>query len=1121
MKNNRAALTVFKASAGSGKTFRLAVEYLKQLILNPKAYESILAVTFTNKATEEMKMRILSQLYGLSRRLPSSDNYMKRICAELSERQQEEITPEFVSHQASEALTYLLHNYSSFRVQTIDKFFQTILRNLTRELNLSPNIRVEIDAKNAEHDAVDHLIDNLKPNDDVLRWILEYVNANLDSDSNWNVIQSVKKFGEELIKDDYNEYADEFAELFEKKTGFFNNFTSSLLAMRGAMQKAVNERGKDILQALNAHGYSTDNLSSYMGKYIAKLPMSTIAECAPGATAINGAEDDENYMKKWVTSKAPAALKQLVDDELRPLLRTFLKEYDNCSKIDGSISTTLKHLSELRLLGAIRKQIEDENKENSRFLLSDTQSLLAKMIDDSDSPFIYERIGSRLHQIMIDEFQDTSRIQWQNFRVLLNDCMSHGHDNLIVGDVKQSIYRWRSGDWRLLNNIKNEFVQKIDEKTLSYNFRSSSRVIEFNNTFFRNSSRETYFTESQNLSKCETNSLRKAYRYSDLMQFVPENHEESGFVKVTVLPDDENYVDQQVRHTIDIIKELKDKGAKDSDIAIIVRKNNLIKIIAPELIKEIPGITIVSDDGFDLQSSVAVKIMMNALQLLLTPDDKIVKFMLVRDYQTAVLRSEDSITTLLLSDLDKLLPKEFLATREKLLMMPTYTLFTHLFRIFNLKSLTEESSYVATFFDNISEYIVNNSSDIQSVLDFWNTSLLKKKIESDRPDGLRMLTIHKSKGLEFTNVICPFVDWEYSRNDELFWCTTDEEPFNNLPAIPLDYTKALSNSVYSNDYFNEHLQKSVDQLNLLYVAFTRASQNLFVITKGDKPEKSDAKKDAKSTADTSSYNHVNKLVCKCITTMSEQKEISYVHDEDEKEYLKYEKPLPIVADNLEDGTKHYTYGVLDLVSGEEEDVKKDNVFEANPENYKVEDLELNYRSQEFRQSNASKEFTVDDEQEAATMEYIQLGNVLHSLMSRIYNEKDVEGAISEMVRDGVIANTGKVNALIRKCIARCFANNRVKDWYSDRWTVYNECNIVEYDKQEKKVVQHRPDRVIINDTETVVIDFKLRNDNTDYHSQVRRYMGVLRSMGHTNVRGYLLLLIPGKIVEVNENEEDC
>lgn len=1120
MKKDRAALTVFKASAGSGKTFRLAVEYLKQLILNTNAYESILAVTFTNKATEEMKMRILSQLYGLSRQLPSSDSYMNRICEELSERENEVITPEFVSRQASEALTNLLHNYSSFRVQTIDKFFQTILRNLTRELNLSPNIRVEIDAKDAEYEAVDHLIDNLKPSDDVLRWILDYVNQNLDNESNWNVIQSVKKFGEELIKDDYNEFADEFAELFERKAAFFEDFTSRLYAMRTTVRQHINERGKEIIEVLRKKGYTTNDLSSNMGKYIEKLPTATIADCAPGATAINGAEDDENYMKKWVTTKAPAPLKQLVDDELRPLLRVFLKEYEKCERIDSSVSTTLKHLSELRLLGAIRKQIEEENKDSKRFLLSDTQSLLAKMIDDSDSPFIYERIGSRLHQIMIDEFQDTSRIQWQNFKVLLNDCMSHGHDNLIVGDVKQSIYRWRSGDWRLLNNIKNEFVQKIDEKTLSYNYRSSRRVIEFNNAFFRNSSRETYALENRSLSKEDTASLRKAYRYSDLMQFVPEKREDAGFVEVTVLPDDENYFDEQIKHTIATVRTLKEKGAKDSDIAIIVRKNKIIKSIAAQLMKEIPGITIVSDDGFDLQSSTAVKIMMNAMQLLLTPEDRIVKFMLVRDYQSIVLNNDSDLTTLILSDFDKLLPQEFLDTREQLVMMPTYTLFTQLFRIFNLRTLANESSYIATFFDCMNEFIANNSSDIQSVLDYWNNTLQTKKIESDRPDGLRILTIHKSKGLEYTNVICPFVDWEYTQREELFWCTTDEKPFSELPAIPLDYAKVLDNSVYSHDYNQEHMQKSVDQLNLLYVAFTRASQNLFIITKGDKPMKDGGKKKT-TTAGEPSYDHVNQLVCKCITTMSEQKEVDYDHDSEDMDFVKYESPLSLEVNIRADGRKYYTYGILDVVSGTEDKICDDNVFEAKPGNSSVERLYMNYRDHEFRQSNASREFTLgDDTDTAEVMEYIQLGNILHSLMSRIFCEKDIDGALEELVRDGVISNADKTNKLIHICLAKCFANSMVRDWYSDKWTVYNECNILEYDKDLKKVVQHRPDRVIMKEGETIVIDFKLKNERAEYHDQVRRYINVLRNMGHKNVRGYLLLLIPGRVVKVN-NEEEC
>lgn len=483
------ALTVYKASAGSGKTFTLASEYITLVVKNPQDYKKILAVTFTNKATQEMKTRILSQLYGIAHKLPDSQAYYEQV---LQKTGFPELT---IRENAAEALSLLTHHYNEFRVQTIDAFFQSVLRNLARELNLTANLRIDLNDEQVEAQAVDELINSLEEGEEVLTWIRDYIDKNIEDDKGWNVIGQIKDFGKNIFKDFYKEHKAELDNRFREES-FFDDFITDLRKIRKESPKKVKEQAGKLLQKISDAGVDTGYFINGLLTYINALTkagskkkeagIKDLFEDGPAANVLKCLDSPDN----WLLKKCPAGEKERINALISEswyndllLLEQYRKE---CWKEYQSSNLTLKHLSQLRLLHAISEAVDEINKDTNRFMLSNTQSLLSTLMKDTDTPFVFEKMGAYLKHIMIDEFQDTSTIQWTNFRKLLDNCMAQIEShNLIVGDVKQSIYRWRQGDWKLLNNIEYDFSEEqIKIEPLETNYRSEENIIRFNNAFF-------------------------------------------------------------------------------------------------------------------------------------------------------------------------------------------------------------------------------------------------------------------------------------------------------------------------------------------------------------------------------------------------------------------------------------------------------------------------------------------------------------------------------------------------------------------------------------------------------------------------------------------------------------
>ena len=1062
-------LTVYKASAGSGKTFTLATQYIKLLVVNPASYRNILAVTFTNKATEEMKMRILSQLYGIWKRLPDSADYTRAICQATGYPEGQ------VSQRAGEALHLLLHNYNYFRVETIDTFFQSVLRNLARELDLTANLRIGLNDTQVEEQAVDQLIDSLTHSDVMLQWLLKFIMETISDDRSWNIIGQVKQFGRTIFRDYYKERSQQLNTLVSQP-GFLDGYMGQMRQIRSDAGRHMKETAEEFFDTLDSEGIAIQDLSygkTGVAAFFLKLRDGIFDESIIGKRVTDCMDD----ASKWYSKKSEHAghIHQLAESTLIPLLRRAVEERPRQWRLFKSADLTLRHLSQLRLLGSIEQKVREMNEEANRFLLSDTQQLLHSLVKDSDSPFIFEKIGTQLEHVMIDEFQDTSTVQWQNFKVLLQECMSHvDTENIIVGDVKQSIYRWRSGDWRLLNAIDREFPHSgelMDIRPLKTNYRSERRIIDFNNAFFAEAARQEYEAQAEEYPD-GAEQLRHAY--ADVCQQVPESRGSNGMVSVTLLPHD-NYQEQTLSELVSVVGTLRQQGIPLSSMAILVRTNHLIPLIADYFAENMPGVRIVSDEAFRLDASVSVTLLVQALHLLTHPDDTPAKATVAKLYRRAVLGDTAAESELLIQSrpLDDLLPEAYTRHTAELLQLPLYELTERLYSIFQLQRLDEQSAYICAFYDQLNQFTQDNSTDIDAFIAEWEDTISSKTIQSNIADGIRILSIHKSKGLEFRHVIIPFCDWRLEHADTL-WCQPRETPFNALPMVPVDYSqKQMMGTIYEHDYLDEHLQNTVDNLNLLYVAFTRARQSLSVIGRRDAP-------------------HTRSALIERVLPQLRMDGSTLSGTEDP------------------DATLTFTYGTLAPDTAGTHHAPTDNVFQqpVTPRHLTLETYDI---KTEFRQSNKSRDF-IEGEDEQTTLSYIKLGSVLHNVFSTIRTTADIGRTLLQLQHDGVLyddeVTREKVTGLIRKRLE----DKRVAVWFSDRWQLFNECTILTCENG--LVKERRPDRVMTDGHETHVVDFKFGQPRPEHHGQVCEYMQLLRSMGLPQVRGWLWYVYMNKIEEV-------
>ena len=1051
-------LKVYKASAGSGKTFTLAVEYIKHLIRNPYAYRNIWAVTFTNKATTEMKERILGQLYGIHISSPDSIPYLNKLMEELQMPEEE------IRVKAGKALDLMIHDYSRFRVETIDSFFQSVMRNLARELELGANLNIELDNITALDEAVDSMIEKLDRKSPVLYWLLDYIEERISNDKQWKVAKEIKSFGRNIFNEEYIEKGQALRKTLEDKD-CIKNYRKTLKAISDEALEQLKGFGDQFFGLLEEYGLSVDDLNrkkTGIASYFTKLMRGETGDDIHNATVDKHLESAEN----WATQKSTnrLAVIELAEKELIPLLETAEDFRSKNNRIINSCRLSLTHVNNIRLLNNLDEEVRQLNQEKNRFLLADTNALLHNIVREGDPSFVFEKIGTHIRHVMIDEFQDTSRMQWGNFKLLLLEGLSQGADSLIVGDVKQSIYRWRGGDWTILNGLKDKMGPfPIREETLSTNRRSEANIVKFNNLIFP-SACQILNERHKKEQGTDCDELQNAYK--DVVQEICRK-EDKGSVKLNFLSmkNEKEYTEHTLQQMAEEVNHLVQQGVNVNDIAILIRKNVYVPGIASYFEKNTPY-RVVSDEAFRLDASLAICMMMDAIRFLVSSENLIAKAQLAASYQNEVLHRDIDLNTLLMGNLDDYLPSAFLEEASTLRLMPLSELLEKLYAIFQLSTIEAQDAYLFSFFDAVNEYLQKNSSELTAFINHWEEKLCNKTIPSGNIEGIRIMSIHKSKGLEFHTVFLPFCHWKMENEKPLYvWCSPKDAPYDELQLLPINYGTSMNESIYQEEYRKEKLQLWVDSLNMLYVALTRPRKNLVVWCRNGQK------------------NTISELMASAIAGKLE-------------------------AESKDEGI---TYQMGEVCPSEEPTKEKVEVNKLNikPQSISVrmESIDTNI---EFKQSNRSASF-IEGEDDGSG-KYIRQGEIMHNLFAMVRTPKDVPSAIERLRMEGII-ESGAHERQILKLTNWALKHPKVKEWFSGTWELYNECAIL---YRENGVLQtRRPDRVMIKDGEVIVVDFKFGKPYPEYEAQVREYMDLLKDMGYDHVRGYIWYVFYNELEEIN------
>ncbi|MDR3327055.1 MAG: UvrD-helicase domain-containing protein [Prevotellaceae bacterium] len=1052
---------ILKASAGSGKTYNLALHYILQLILNGQnAFRQILAVTFTKDATEEMKMRILENLYALACGLDK--DFLKNIKLQMPDNKQK--TDEDIQEIAQKALINILHDYNRFNVGTIDSFFQRVLRNLARELGKGSKFNTDLNCEKAIADAVSATIDKSNKDTELLGWIEDFIDEKIQDGKKWRIDKDLNSFGRHIFDEEFLQKHQTLSHTISQNPDILKNTIKECEKIRNIFIKQIDSFVNNFKQINQKYGLSGNEFfRRFITAYYNKLSQKTFDDDDLLTQYVkNGLDNAESWFTKQ--SEFRERLLPVVELELMPLLQETEKfRNDNLSDYNSAVMY-LKNIFSLGLINFISDEIDSQSKDNNRFMLQNTAVLLASMMSseqNSNSEFIFEKIGAEIQNVMIDEFQDTSVLQWKNFHSLLLDIIASGSFSMLVGDVKQAIYRWRNGDWRILNNIDNEFVMaKI--RSLDTNYRSSKNVIEFNNSVFKIMSSKL---SQEYVSLCHdtlNNPFEKAY--SDITQVVAKQNS-AGFVSVDFFDRDE--YKNVAEHLIEVFEQLCQKNYPASKICILCRDNRQI-IKVSEQLKEIANnekyahlkaknyFNLVSNDAFLLSASSAVKIIISALQVVET-QNKIAAAELY--FLWKIFYSSDENIDLSKVDIERIFdefPDGFKKEKlKKLREKSLYKLINQLIIIFNLHQ-TQQSAYLFTFLDCVLNYQQKNNSDITSFLKYWEDELNYQKVSSNSSlSGIRIMTIHKSKGLEFNTVIVPFVDGAITgktgASDTIIWCEPKQFPFD-LPVFPIQYSKRMGRSYFAKEYVNETVMLYMDTLNVYYVAFTRAVENLFVFAQN--PPKSS----------------------KTITIEA------------------------IFSDALEAKNGYLSNGQLALYNAEGEK-ESTNPFK----NKQFDAVQANFSGQKdfmdnsfFVQSNSSTAFITSQEEQKKT--YIVYGNVMHRIFANIFTENDVETAVDTLIFDGTISNSERQRYI--NDVKSAISESGVSNWFNGTYKTINERDILTATPQ-KTLKIYRPDRVMISDDLVMVIDYKFGRKSPAHSRQISNYITTLKSMNHNNIEGYI------------------
>lgn len=977
---------------------------------------------------------------------------------------------------SQEVQSTLLHKYDHFAISTIDAFFQKVIRSFIREAGLVGDYRLEVDQDAVLEDVVDSLVDELGSNKELTEWVVEFAKENLANERSWDVRHSLIEFAREIFREEFKDIEADVSKT-TAQNGYFKELRQQLWAIKQRFLTDINVPARECVEAMRESGYTIADFKYGKGSGLltfleGNAVTRSVSNCKPAGDRIR------NYFttaENWPNKKChdAAGVVALARKTLVPRIEAMLLTFEEHYRAALSAEVALQNMYVFGLITDIARKLKEYKDENNLMLLADAPKFLNGVIRDSDTPFIYEKVGSFYRNFLIDEFQDTSGLQWQNFQPLIVNSLDQGYHSLVVGDVKQAIYRWRGGDLSLLQEKIVDVVgsESVALRELTNNFRSDAGIVQFNNTVFR---------KAAEILAMESGAVAAENAYADVAQQTASEAE--GFVRINFIPDEKDETNpddnrswkatalQQLPETLEMLQR---QGVALKDIAILVRKNDEGQKIAAFLLqyknsadaKADCSYDVVSNESLRIDGAGSVNLLLGAMRYLLNTDDSIARAQLA--YEFARLHEPErelsevfAVTNQAIFENN--LPPAFTRSKTTLKKLPLIELTETLIDIFGLGNVAGELVYLQTFQDLVLDFTSRERNDLGAFLEWWEVNRAKKSIQiSGEVNAVQILTIHKSKGLQFRYVIVPFCAWSMDHENwqaPNLWVRSTEGPFVDAGYLPVRYGANLTDTFFSAYYEEERIKTALDNLNLLYVAFTRAESGLIV------------------SAPCIDNRGAKKTIAELLYKSMEAGEAMAAHWD--RARLVWSRGAVVARPPRE---RRYVDAVQ--LAG----------YLTSPWREKLI----------IRQSGASWFQNGAD----AQIEKVNYGIHMHAVLSRMHYADEMPDTLSRIVNEGLI--TEPERASVEAQLEALLKNSQIANWFSREWEVHTEVAILLPDGQENRI-----DRLLTCGKKAIVVDFKTGAHAKRDEQQVLQYTEILRQMNFPDVNGYLLYLGNNEIVEV-------